>query len=356
MATKKKAKEPPAVDDDGDDFGDLGLVSGADVRHEKESWDWPGMILRNALNIIDGVKGTGKSSLLAHLAATMCAGKRLPESKSAGPKGTCLWFGSEEAFGGAILGRWKANGMPPNTIQTLPRNTVSAHGPLVLPSQEDRLRAMVQAVKARVLVLDPWTSLADYTLDVNHQQSTRLYLEAIARVAHEERVTVLMARHLTKSRAGSLLNQGMGSVAISNTCRSVLRVERDQQKPATCYLACLICNSGQADGVVPYTQSRVDDSVFTVKFGARQDTRLEEVIESIDEPHERDAIADGKRLLLARLSDGPVEVKPLLEEAGNASVSERTLRKAKKELGVLTKRKGGGKGAKAVWTWYLPKS
>lgn len=355
MAKNKKQADDQGDDDQGDESGDFGLVCGANVKHEKQVWDWPGMILRNSLNIIDGTKGTGKSSVLAHIAACLCAGKRLPESKSAGPKGSCLWFGSEEAFGGSVLGRWKANGMPPATIHTLPPNTASAHGPLVLPHQEDRLREICKHVRARVIVLDPWTSLADGSLDVHHQQSTRLYLEALGRVAHDEKVTVLMARHLTKSRGSSLLNQGMGSVAIANTCRSVLRTERDQQNPAICYLACLISNAGGADGVIPYSLTAVDQSVFTVKFGTRKDTRLEEVIECLEEPHERDAIADARRLLLAALANGPVEAEKLVDEAGTASISERTLRKAKAELGIKSKRRGGGKGTKAVWTWHLPK-
>ena len=341
------ATEPGSVDD-------LGLVCGAHVKVERIAWDWPGMVVRNALNLIDGNKGTGKSSVMASIAAAVCGGKRLPEAKSAGPKGSCLWFGSEEHFGGSVVSRWKANGGDVKSIHTVSDHTGSGAGRLILPHQEERLRQIVRHTSARCVVLDPYTALGDVTLDTRHEQSTRVYLEALARVAHEERVTVLLARHLRKGRSGSLLEHGLGSVAIAAVCRSVLRVERDKENPSTCYLACVAGNHGKAPGVVPYTLVEKEGSVFLAKFGPRQDKELDEVLEGGDEPDERDTLADARRLLTEALKGGSVDAKALLEEAKKNGIGERTLRKAKAEMGVLSKRVSAGKGVPANWQWRLP--
>lgn len=264
-----------------------------------------------------------------------------------------MWFGSEEYFGGSVVARWEANGGDKRAIHTVGDVTGNGAGRLILPYQEDRLREMVRGTLARVLVVDPYTALGDVTLDTRHEQSTRLYLESLARIAYEEHVTVLLSRHLRKGRSGSLLEHGLGSVQIAAVCRSVLRVERCKENPSTCYLACVAGNHGRAPGVVPYTLVEKEGSVFVAKFGARADKELDEVLEGGDEPDERDALADARAILTQALKSGAVDAKALLEEAKKNGIGERTLRKAKAEMGVLSKRIGAGKGVPANWQWRL---
>lgn len=216
------------------------------------------------------------------------------------------------------------------------------------------MRAICARVKARVMVLDPFTALGDVTLETRNEQSVRLYLESLARVASDCSVTVLLARHLRKGRSGSLLEHGLGSVGVAAVCRSVMRVERDPTDSATCYLGSVATNNGYCPGVVPYSLVDTGEGVFTVKFGRREATTLEEVIGSDHEPDERDAMADARKLLQTALKDGPVDAKVLLDECLKNGIGTRTLRSAKAELGVLSKRTGGGKGLVGKWVWSLP--
>jgi hypothetical protein len=352
VAKKKEKAEPSGAE--GGSAEELGILTGNKVKGHKIEFAWPGMILRHALNLIDGVKGTGKSSLIAHIAATICGGVKLPESKTAGPKGSCLWFGSEEDFGGSVVQRWKVNGGNVCNIHTVSASASDGPGRLMLPCQEERLRSIVRIVDAKVIVCDPFSSLAESAFDTRHEQSTRLYLESLSRIAHEERVTVLLARHLKKSRSGSVLDQGLGSVAIAATCRSVLRVERSQQDENVCYFACVAGNHGRASGVVPYTLTEMPGYVFTAQFKKRQDVNLEEVIEGDEELEEPTAMDDCLTLLRNALKGGPVDARVILDEASKNGMGLRTLRKAQKKLGVKTKRSGGGKGVPGKWVWYIP--
>lgn len=353
MAKKKKERTEDAADAPGS-LAELGLLSGHNARGEGFAWDWPQMIVRNSLNLIDGKKAVGKSSVMASLAAKLCGGERLPEAKSAGPKGSCLWFGSEESFGGSVVPRWIANGGDKRAIHTVSDSSTAGGGRLVLPYQEDRLREIVRRTRARVLVADPFTSLADVTLSTRDDQGTRFYLESLVRIATQESVTVLLCRHLRKGTAGGLLEHGLGSVAIAAVARSVLRVERDPVDSSTCYFACVAGNYGKAPGVVPYSLEAKPGSVFTVKFGKRIDTELEEVLDGDISADERDTLGDAKGLLKAALKGGPVDAKALLDEAKKTGIGERTLRKAKSELKVVSKRISAGKGVPANWQWSLP--
>ncbi len=152
-----------------------------------------------------------------------------------------------------------------------------------------------------------------------------------------------------------MLEHGLGSVAIGNVCRSVLRVERSREDPSVCYLAAIACNYGKAPGVIPYTLVERDGSVFTAKFAPRKDTELEEVLDGDDEPEEVDKLADARKLLAQALKGGPVDAKTLLKEANENGIGERTLRKAKSEMRVVSKRISSGKNVAANWQWSLPK-
>jgi len=351
----RKKPKPDGEAEPSGTLEELGLIHGGQVKTERIAWDWPGMVVRNAINLIDGHKGTGKSSVMASIAAALSSGRRLPEAKTVGPKGTCLWFGSEENFGGSVASRWVANGGDKKAIYTVGAQGYGSDGRLIMPHQEERLREIVQRARVRVLVVDPYTALGDVSLDTRHEQSTRGYLESIGRIAHELSVTVLLSRHLRKGRSGSLLEHGLGSVQIAAVCRSVLRVERDEQNPSVCFLAAVACNHGKAPGVIPYTLEEKEGSVFVTKFGKRQDREIDEVLEGAEEPDERDASADARALLTAALASGGVDATVILEEAMKNGIGTRTLRKVKAEMRIVSKRMKTGKGVPAKWQWWMPK-
>jgi putative DNA primase/helicase len=60
---------------------------------------------------------------------------------------------------------------------------------------------------------------------------------------------------------------------------------------------------------------------------------------------------EAREFLLERLGAGSVKADDLIEEAGQEGISKRTLDRAKKELGVKSRREGGSAGE---WFWELP--
>ena len=198
-----KADDDDAADAQAD--GMDGVVSGATMKVERIAWLWPGMIVKGALNLIDGQKGTGKSSILAAMAATVCGGKCLPESKLKLKKSSCLWFGSEESFTAAVLPRWKANGGDVKNLYTVMNTPTMGMNPLTLPASEGRLRGIVEEKNVSVIVLDPYSSLSSPMADLRNEQQCRDYLQSLARVCAELGVTALLARHFRKGRSGGFL-------------------------------------------------------------------------------------------------------------------------------------------------------
>jgi hypothetical protein len=73
-----------------------------------------------------------------------------------------------------------------------------------------------------------------------------------------------------------------------------------------------------------------------------------------DQEH-ADARSEAVEFLNEVLADGPVAASRVKEEAEDASISERTLARAKKKLGVMSYREGEtGERGKGRWLWKLP--
>jgi putative DNA primase/helicase len=65
----------------------------------------------------------------------------------------------------------------------------------------------------------------------------------------------------------------------------------------------------------------------------------------------RTAKREAREFLLDRLEAGPVNSDDIIEEAKQEGIAEKTLRRAKKELGIKSRRRGGPDGA---WFWERP--
>jgi hypothetical protein len=67
------------------------------------------------------------------------------------------------------------------------------------------------------------------------------------------------------------------------------------------------------------------------------------------DPEQRSAMSEAKGFLLEELADGSVAAERVKEDAHGAGVSERTLKRAKRALGVRSEKEGDDS-----WSWVLP--
>jgi putative DNA primase/helicase len=67
----------------------------------------------------------------------------------------------------------------------------------------------------------------------------------------------------------------------------------------------------------------------------------------------RSAKREAREFLLERVEAGPANSDDLIEEAKQESIAEKTLRRAKKELGIKSRKEHGR--TDGAWLWELPK-
>jgi hypothetical protein len=85
------------------------------------------------------------------------------------------------------------------------------------------------------------------------------------------------------------------------------------------------------------------------------DITATEALQAAAESKSPSARETAKRFLEALVSDGPVEAKDVSEAAEANGISQRTLRRARDELGVEVKKDGPIMDGSRTWRWHLTK-
>jgi len=314
-------------------------------------WLWNGRIPAAAVSLLEGDKGEGKSSILASLAASLTAGKRVP-GRSSRKKGDVLWLAGEEDVSRVLRPKLEAAGCDLERVRIVTPSPRSRRSTVVqLPLHLRALEDEVQLKRPALIVIDPLQSFIGPAINLNSDQDARAVLEPLRQLAEAYQVAVVLTRNLTKARGCKAIDQGLGSVAIGAVARSILRVGRMPSNPHQRVLSVVVCNLVHATPALRYELVDAGD-VGRVKWGKEVDMDTEDMNDQHTDAGTRDALADAQALLRRALVDGWVPVKELVKEATAAAISEMTLRRAKAALGVRSRRQKYS--AEGFWEWGPP--
>ena len=140
-------------------------------------------------------------------------------------------------------------------------------------------------------------------------------------------------RHLRKSRGGSAIYQGQGSIDITAACRSVLMVGMGHDQPVMAHAKCNLAKLG------PSLAYSIKNGRF--KWGGQVSTTAEDLAAEPDSPEKRAALDVAVEFLREALSQGRVASQDLRKQAKELGIADRTLARAKKKVGAKAKQDGG---------------
>lgn len=334
---------PPAVD---------GLEWGLGSSVETIAWLLPGLIPAHSLTLIQGRKGSGKSTLCAAIAAALTGGPTLPGW--VGPRnGRVAWYCPEEAWESAVLPRLLAAGCSADRVSRLRyRDQAGRPRSLSLPRDCESLRETLRLGGISLLVIDPYGSALGPGLSQNQDQQVRQAIEPLLNVAWECGCTLLASQHLRKGTAGDVTEHGAGSGAIVNLSRSTLRLDRHPSERRQYVLSSVARNFGAPVPSQVYTLRPAAGEVATIEWLGVCDLDADAIAEGRGSEADRDEWSDADRLLAIVLRDGWVTVGQVLTEAEHAGISTRTLRRAKARLQVRSRRTQYGQDG--FWEWGPP--
>ena len=321
-------------------LGSLGLAPQRveDVESEEVEFLWSPWLPLRKLTILEGDPGQGKSFLTGALATAGSIGDGLPGADSFDPWRT-LFFSAEDGIGDTLRPRLERMEADLSHIwahdRALDLSTSEGLGDLELAMEQ---------IKPRLVVIDPLVAFLGAGTNTFRANEVRSILEPLAALAVAFDCSILAVRHLSKGQTGRSLYRGQGSIDFTAAARSVI-------------LAGTACD-GERRGIVqiknnlgPMAEALAYDIDENGRFywvGA-SDLTAQDLLGAESTADERSAKKDAETFLREYLAGGPVAAADVIEAAKSQGVSVKTLRRAKKDVDVISTKSG----MSGCWVWAL---
>lgn len=324
------------------DAAPLKVVRMADVEPETVSWLWHPYIALGKLTIIEGDPGIGKSWFTCALASAVSRGINIP-GVGQFAAGVVLMLSAEDGLADTLRPRLDAVGADCLRVHALAE-------PLTLDAPGlAKLEAMIIELKPLLIIIDPYFAFTGAKVDIHRANECRAISAPLAAIAERQNCAIVAVRHLSKARGGGhALNAGIGSIDLSAAVRSVLLVGADPDDPSRRAIVQTKNNLAPIGEAVGY---KLEGGQFL--WTGRSTLTAGRILAVPSDEEERGAFTEAKDFLLRALSQGARDSKDLKEEARQAGISERTLRRAKEELGVKAEKTGTPGSSHQKWAWRL---
>ena len=339
----------------------VNAVSAASIKPVAIRWLWPGWLAKGKLHILAGAGGTGKTTLLISLIATITTGGRWPDGSRCSEPGNALIWSSEDDPADTLVPRLAAAGADLNRVHII-QGRINAQGeadPFDPANDIALLRATATEIGGvSLLMLDPIVSAVKG--DMHRANDVRRALQGVVDFAEQNLCAVVGISHFAKGGAGSSpADRVIGSQAFSALARTVL-VAAKQEGTDMRVLARAKSNIGTDEGGVSYTiePCNIGDGIEAtrVQWGDVIEGSAREILgdaEACDE--ERLDDSDNPAEALRRiLSTGPLTGKEAKNLMVGNGYTQKQIRNARENLSVTTAR--AGFGADMVVTWSLPQA
>jgi hypothetical protein len=348
---------------DGDDARQTPAVEApwipySEIDQAETEWVVPGLVPRGMLTLLAGDPGIGKSMLGARYAAELSYQGRKTVLASA-----------EDSPSHTTKKRLRALEADERLIyhaEALPTLPGSGEG-----GKNDFLERQAERAEADLLFFDPFTAMMAETHSSWSDQHVRRALGPLAELAMRLDIGIIYVLHLNKAQGTNALMRIGGSIGFSAAARSVvlMAVDPSDERGLTRFVAHAKCNVAELHPTLRYeiepillpatttstpsgeTRHWPETKTARLKYKGLSDLAPADLLAVRATPEERTELEEAMVFLGSELADGSsVKVRDLENAARAAGISQRTLERARRELGVKPKR------VLDHWEVYLPES
>ena len=313
----------------------LNLINMRDVPIEPVQWLWYPYIPIGKLTMVQGDPGDGKTTFVLAVIAALTKGEPLPECSGITEPMNVIYQTAEDGLSDTIKPRLVNTGADCSRVLVIDES----HGELSLC--DERLEQAIRETGAKLIVLDPLQAYLGSKVDMNRANEVRPVMKRIASVANRMHCAVILVGHMNKSPNQKAGYHNLGSVDFTAAARSVLVVGR--------------LKSGDTVRVVAQSKSSLAPEGPSIAFDLHRqhgfqwlgvcDATVEDVLNGSGHVQTKTMqMEDALRQMLTQ----SIPAEEVLRRAKDLGISERTLKIAKKNLGVLSEKRDG------QWYWYLP--
>ncbi len=338
------------------------LTRASSIAPEGISWIWPGWLAAGKLHVLAGMAGTGKTTIALAVAATMTARGRWPDGTDCRTAANVVMWSGEDDAADTLVPRLMAMGANVDRVHLITGTTDEKGQKRGFDPSVDMpmLEATLAKVNPRLLILDPISSAVSG--DSHQNTEVRRSLQPVVDLAASLGCAVLGITHFSKGTAGrDPLERVTGSMAFGAFARLVWATikpakDADDQKRRLIRTKSNIGHDGGgfeydlAQTVVP---GHADIYASCILWGEPLEGSARELAGQIEDdkkageesgPSPREEATD---FLLDFLADGPRMQREIRELADQDGISVNTLKRAKKDLGIISTKLADG------WQWRL---
>jgi hypothetical protein len=327
----------------------LSTVAAEDVDHLDD-----GRLIRGKVTLFSGDAGSGKSQISLGIAANITRGRPIfPPQLSPGakerPPGNVLLLVGEDGLGDTIRPRIDAlDGDPDRVFAMRSFFQVGKNGDAkefdVDLKQVDVLEAAMREVKPDLVIVDPVQSFLPTGVDINSAADVRSAIKSTIQLAEQHKAALVLIAHLNKGN-GRALYRSLGSIDFVALARSVLITGEHEGRAALAHAKASLTRRA------PTLLYSLDAGVLS--WTGTADVSADDITSAQVAPGGNHARQEAAEFLEELLTGGPLAADEVEQRAQRAGIAPRTLRRAKKQLGIQSSRVGAAGGG-GYFTWALP--
>lgn len=191
-------------------------------------------------------------------------------------------------------------------------------------------------------------------IDSHRDHHVRRALYPLSKLAEESDVTIMIVCHLNKSAYGDVSSHRIGgSIAFVGAVRAALLVAADPADKDKRVLAVMKANLGPKAQALRFHLEHDDEfGVARIVWDGFSDHSAAELLKPPHGERIHQALDMAEVFLSDVLATGTMPAEDVRAQALEFGISEPTLHRAKRSLGVRSKRIGFGKGSQVVWALH----
>jgi hypothetical protein len=348
-------EDNPQDEDEDEDLeetseeGELQAIPFSEIKAKPVAWLWSGRLALGKITLLSGDGGVGKTTVLCDVASRISVGRLFPDGSPC-PLGDAYFIGAEDGAEDTLRPRIDAAGGNPARIHLLrgpiPKGSKIA-SPIDLSRHLTQLDKLLERnPEAKLLIIDP---ILDYLGDrCNSDKATdvRRVLGPLRELAERRQVSVIALNHLRKSKDGGSKSRSLGSGAFVQVARFEFRVIEDPSDPDRRLFGSVKNNLAKAPTLAFKIEGTSDGAGFAVWEDKPVEIEIAEA-EADQGDENRSDLDQAVEWIRSFLSEGEVRASEAELQARKDGIKERTLRRARKRLGVVCYQKN------RAWWWRL---
>ena len=305
-------------------MADLKLIYMRDFEVYSVSWLWYPFIPYGKVTIIQGDPGEGKTTLVLQIIARLTKGRSIIDKKELSPINV-IYQTAEDGLADTIKPRLlSANADCSKVLVIDDRDT-----PLTM--RDVRLEQAIVETNAKLVVLDPIQGFLGADVDMHRANEIRPIMKHISELAEKYKCAIVLIGHMNKCSVGKSAYRGLGSIDFQAAARSVLIVGRIKDEPEIR----VVCQTKSS--LAPEAKAvafRLNEEIGFEWIG-ELDITADDLISGTVKGTKKQAAMD---FLENLLEDGRMAQTEIIELARQKGISDKTLRNAKDELKIKSKR------------------